>query len=361
MISAITLRPYCLSLHHPWRSAHGSLVERRGWLVRCELAGLSGYGDCAPLLSAGTEDEAAARAWLCAWRARALGRPLDEALEDLTQAGEVSPAASYAAECALCDLAAQVSDLPLACWLEPSIDPAFAVPVNAALGNLAGLTPGHLAASAAEGYRVFKIKLGVDALDVELRRLAELAKALPPFGQFRLDANGAWSLDQARLALTTLSDLPIEALEEPLTDPDPVILAALQAQVEFPLALDESLTWSDFYTDLAQVPVRRLVLKPAALGGLRRTLGMAKAAQAAGLQVVVTSLLESAAGLWPTLHLAAAIGSPIPQGLATAGWLTRDLGESPRPERGRIPLSVGPGGGFRPYSNPRSDTASPPP
>jgi o-succinylbenzoate synthase len=225
------------------------------------------------------------------------------------------------------------------------------VPVNAALGSLAGLTPEHLAASAAEGYRVFKIKVGIEALDVEMHRLAELVKALPPQGQFRLDANGAWTLDQARLALAALSDLPIEALEEPLSDPDPATLAALQAKVEFPLALDESLIHPDLWPDLAQAPVRRLVLKPAALGGLRRTLALVRVAQSAGIEVVVTSLIDSAAGLWPTLHLAAAIGSPIPQGLATAGWLTRDLGEPPRPEGGWMRVPTGPGGGFRPWSN----------
>ena len=112
--------------------------------------------------------------------------------------------------------------------------------------------------------------------------------------------------------------------------------------------MDESLTRGGVWPNAAVAPVRRLVLKPAVLGGLRRTLALARAAEAAGRELVVTSLIESAAGLWPTVHLAAAIASPIPQGLATAGWLAEDLGEAPRARAGRITIPNVPGGGFRP-------------
>ncbi len=95
--------------------------------------------------------------------------------------------------------------------------------------------------------------------------------------------------------------------------------------------------------------MRRLVLKPAALGGLRRTLALARRLQAGGIEVVITSLIESAAGLWPTAQLAAAIGSPIPQGLATADWLREDLGPPPRVQAGHLDLPDSPGSGFVRY------------
>lgn len=349
MISAVDLAPYRLPLRRPWRSARGEMGERRGWLVRCGADGRTGYGDCAPLPVAGTEEPAAALVWLNAWRARALGRPVDLALADLAGDTGPAPAARYAAECALADLAAQAAGLPLAIWLAPGAD--LAVPVNAALGPLAELTRQDLAA--APGYRVYKVKLGLGDLGAELAHLADLAEALPRGSAFRLDANGAWDLAEARRALTVLNGLPVESLEEPLGDPTPEALARLQAEAAFPLALDESLVrpgpaWDPSW-DPAELPVRRLVLKPHALGGLGRTLDLARRAQAAGLEVVVTSLIESAAGLWPTLHLAAAIASPIPQGLATADWLGRDLGEAPRAEGGYIRVSPTPGTGFRPY------------
>jgi L-alanine-DL-glutamate epimerase-like enolase superfamily enzyme len=64
---------------------------------------------------------------------------------------------------------------------------------------------------------------------------------------------------------------------------------------------------------------------------------------------VVTSVVESAAGLWPTAQLAAATGSRIPHGLATADWLAADLGGAPRPIGGRLWLPARPGSGFKPH------------
>ncbi len=347
MITAIALDPYRLPLRRPWRSARGEIGERRGWLVRIEAGALVGFGDCAPLPSAGTEGEGAAWDWLGAWRQRSIGQSLGAALAELDRDGRWSPAARYAAECAVADLAAQVAAVPLARWLDSGLGRSapLSVPVNAALGPLGGLTPREIEDCASEGYRVFKVKVGLDGLDAELNWLGDLAQCLPPGGQFRLDANGAWTLAEARRAVTVLNSLPVESLEEPLCDPAPGQMRQLQVEARFPLALDESLTRAGVWPNFAMVPVRRLVLKPAALGGLRRTLALARAAEAAGREVVVTSLIESAAGLWPTVHLAAAIGSPIPQGLATAGWLGEDLGR-PR-ARGlgvsRSPRS--PGGG----------------
>ena len=94
--------------------------------------------------------------------------------------------------------------------------------------------------------------------------------------------------------------------------------------------------------------MRRLVLKPATFGGLQRTLSLARAATNLGFEVVLTSLIESAAGLWPSLQLAAALSSPIPQGLATSSWLAHDLGRVPDPEQGRIWLGQHRGSGFIP-------------
>lgn len=355
MISAIALDPYRLALRRPWHSARGCLRARLGWLVRIEADGLAGYGDCAPLPDAGTEDGATAWAWLCAWRERSIGRPLDLALGDLARDDPLAPAAAFAAECALADLSAQAAGVPLARWLNPGLAPPvpLSVPVNAALGPLGLVMPADIEASAAEGYRVFKVKLGLDGVDAELNRLVELAPYLPNGGRFRLDANGAWTPAEARRAVAALSRLPVEALEEPLRDPAPESLRELQGEAAFPLALDETLASAAARVDPAEVPVRRLVLKPAVLGGLRRTLALARAAAAADIEVVVTSLIESAAGLWPTVHLAAAIASPIPQGLATADWLAEDLGEAPRPSAGRIHVSPVNGGGFRPQRGDR--------
>ena len=132
--------------------------------------------------------------------------------------------------------------------------------------------------------------------------------------------------------------------EEPLAEPEDGALAHLQAQTPFDLALDESLARHPAIAP-SSLPVRRLVLKPAALGGLRRTLRLAGQARAAGREVVVTSLVSSAAGLWVEAQLAAATGSSLAHGLATADWLATDVGAPPPVENGMLLLPETPGSG----------------
>jgi o-succinylbenzoate synthase len=349
-IECLTIHPYRLPLTRPWGSARGRLGERLGWLVRVEAGGLSGHGDCPPLPEAGTETHDCAAAALARGCRRLAGLTLGEALGALRPAA--APAAAFALECALLDLRGRLLGVPLRRLLDPGA--ADRVPVNAALGPLDRIGEEDLAAAWAAGFRVLKLKVGIGAADLELARLRALAGQLPAGASLRLDANGAWDLPTATRLIGALAELPIESLEEPLADPDPEALARLQSRAPFPLALDESLqrvlatfpAWGS--PGPGALPVRRAVLKPAVIGGLRPSLALARRLRAAGVEPVVTGVLECAAGLWATAQLAAALGDPIPQGLATAHWLAADLGPAPHPQRGHIELPVSPGSGFLP-------------
>ena len=87
------------------------------------------------------------------------------------------------------------------------------------------------------------------------------------------------------------------------------------------MALDESLT--DLFVDTPpdELPVRRLVLKPTTLGGIRRVMKRAQTAQRAGIDAVVTSTLETSVGLWAVAHVAAALNNHLAHGLGTVEWL----------------------------------------
>jgi o-succinylbenzoate synthase len=342
----LEVSPYRLPLRRTWKSARGTFRERTGWLLCAHAGGLRGYGDCAPLPEAGTEDKETALAALAIWRARARGTPLETLLAWIEADRSPAPAARYAVDCALLDLAAQRAALPLHLWLDPAARDS--VEVNATLGALREATPEAILASCRSGFRVLKVKIGLEAPSVELKRLTALARHLPSGTTLRLDANGAWSLDDAARMVGALNDLPVESLEEPLREPTKGALKRLQAAASYPLALDETLHRGDEQIDLETLPVRRIVLKPAVIGGLRRTQELATRATRLGIEVVLTSLIETAAGIWPTLQLAAATPSPLAHGLATSGWLAHDLGDPPAAAHGRIVLDKRPGSAFHP-------------
>ncbi len=374
LIERLGFKPYSLPLRRPWASAQGVLRERRGWLVWAEADGFIGYGDCAPLSEAGTEAADAAAAVLERLPRALAGCDLERLFAELdpldlaesprplpvrvTRAEGQTPAAHYALACALADLLSQIQGISLRHLLNPAASARVAV--NAMLGAAARIEAAELTACIQRGLRVIKLKVGVDPLKTELAALAAAGRALDSpcpadrAGQtrplLRLDANGAWGFEQARRLIeeSVRLHLPIESLEEPLAEPDPVRLAELQSQAPFALALDESLNTHLRGLDPIQLGVRRLVLKPAVIGGLRQTLALAWHAQRAGLEVVLTSLIDSAAGLWPTAQLAGALANPLAHGLGTGEWLAWDLGVPPAIQAGWIGLPRQPGSGFRP-------------
>lgn len=347
----LTIQSYRLPLRQTWRSARGEVRERVGWLVIASADGMQGYGDCAPLPEAGTEPPVAAEHRLGDWcamaRAATGSDPIAGMLQALSRsASNAAPSADFAVESALLDLQARQHGLPLRRLLATRAPDDIAV--NATLGPAATLTPEQVSAACAQGYRVLKIKVGIRPAAEELLHILAAAQALPSGAVLRLDANGAWDGRTAGAFIAGLAGQPIECIEEPLQTPDDAALARLQQQAAFAIALDESLQRRPQPIDPAQLPVRRLVLKPGVLGGLRPTLHLARRARDAGREVVLTSLLESAAGLWVTAQLAAATGSPLAHGLATGDWLARDLGRAPAAEVGRIALPETPGSGFAP-------------
>lgn len=350
----LQVTPYRLPLRRLWRTARGVLDARAGWLVRAQYEGVAGFGDCAPLPAAGTETAAQAKAQLL--RCSSSGC---EAVDDLLAALDVevsdTPAADCALEAALLDRRARALGLSLRRLL--CADAVDRIAVNAALGGAAALEPSAVQQALAAGFRVLKLKVGAAPMDIELPRIEAVAALLPPGATLRLDANGAWDASTAALWIERLDGLPIDCIEEPIATADDAMLSDLQAAAPFSLALDESLVGRK-HLDARRLPVRRLVLKPGVVGGLRRTLRIAEQARAAGLEVVVTSLVESAAGLWVTAQLAAATGSPLAHGLATADWLSADLGAPPSIEQGWLRLPDTAGSGFLPFDDPSASPSA---
>lgn len=343
-IQTCGLRPYSLPFKQTWRSRHGVLNQRSGWIVELTTdTGLMGLGDCAPLAEAGTEPMDATEPWLNESLPGLIGKKPDHLLVALGPT-ENTPAARCALETALCDLLAQAEDKPLCRWFDPqAVD---RLPVNGAAGALDTGATERCQNLLRQGFEVLKLKVGLRPLPEDIAQLQSLCQNLPAGIMLRLDANGAWSYEQAAEFLNAVSDLPIESLEEPLAQPTPNRLAELQKITSIALALDESLPMLMSVYSLSGLGVKRIILKPTVLGGPLSTLSLARQAQKSGLQVVVTSTLESAVGLHAAAQLAAAVHdrqNPLAHGLATGAWLTDDVAISPPIDRGWLRLSDRPG------------------
>jgi len=174
---------------------------------------------------------------------------------------------------------------------------------------------------ALRGFDCVKVKVG-DPGDID--RVARVRDAVGPDVRIRVDANGAWEVDEAIGRIGALARFDLEYVEEPVRGLE--ALAQVRRQVAVPIAVDESVRSLADARD-ARHAADVLVLKVQPCGGVRRALQWTDAF--AG-PVVVTSMMETSIGLRAGLALAAALPAlPYSCGLGTALALVRDVTADP--------------------------------
>jgi O-succinylbenzoate synthase len=158
----------------------------------------------------------------------------------------------------------------------------------------------------------------------DLARVEAVRDALGPAGRVRVDANGAWTVDEAVAAIAELERVAggLEYVEQPCASVED--LAVVRRRVTAPIAADESIRRAaDPYRvrDLEAADVAVLKVQP--LGGVRACL---RIAEDIGMPVVVSSALETSLGLAAGVALAAALPTlDHACGLATRALLTADV------------------------------------
>src|SRR3954469_7063131 len=159
-------------------------------------------------------------------------------------------------------------------------------------------------------------------------RVEAVRDALGPSGRGRVDANGAWPVDDAVTAIKALDAAAsgLEYVEQPCATVEE--LAAVRRQVDVPIAADESIRRAaDPYRVRELEAADIAVLKVQPLGGVRACL---RIAEDIGLPVVVSSALETSVGIGAGLALAAALPElPYACGLATVQLLAADVVADP--------------------------------
>ena len=188
------------------------------------------------------------------------------------------------------------------------------------------------------GCRTAKVKVAEPggSLADDVARVEAVRDALGPHGKVRVDANGAWSVDEAVEALKRLDAFELEYAEQPVRTLEE--MAALRKRIDVRLAADESVRTAEDPLRVAGLEAADIVvLKVQPLGGVRRSL---EVADACGLPVVVSSAVETSVGLAAGVALAAALPElEFACGLGTAQLLADDVTSTPlSPVDGVVPV-----------------------
>ena len=333
----VSIEQRTLRFRSPLQTSYGALAERELLELTIEGGdGVPGRGESAPLEP--YDGVAAGRAL----QALEAYRPILEdgdalaggELLDACHAADDLPQALAAVDMALWDRAGRRAGCAVAQLLgEPVLD---AVAVNATIGaqDRAGAAASAAAARQA-GFRCVKLKVGIGD---DAGRVAAVRAALGPQAELRLDANGAWTADEAVAAIEVLAPAGLELVEEPVHG-----LAALREvreRVAVRIAMDESAAEPGA---LASGAADAVCLKLARCGGISGLLACASLVRASGAEPYVASTFDGPLGIAAALHAAAALRITTACGLATLD-LFEDAGAAGLAARdGAIAVPRGPG------------------
>lgn len=182
------------------------------------------------------------------------------------------------------------------------------------------------------GFSCIKLKIGVN-WKAEYEILKNLRKKYAPKQlEIRVDANGGFSPENAKIVLQQLSDLSIHSIEQPIKAGNWQEMAKLCAETPTPIALDEELIGViNFDTKerlLQEIKPQYIILKPALVGGFSGSDEWISLAEKYNIQWWITSALESNIGLNAIAQYTFLKNNKMPQGLGTGGLFTNNFESS---------------------------------
>src|SRR5262245_14230957 len=208
-------------------------------------------------------------------------------------------------EMALWDILGKAAGLPLYRLLGGPVRDA--VPTKFSISGAEPAKAAEIAAWAAgEGFRMVKVKVGIDP-DGDVARVRAVREAIGPRMRLGVDANGGWSVRVAIQTIRRLLEIGIDFVEQPVPALDTAWLAEVRRSVPVPIMADESV----FSLQDAMAVVRAgaadiLSLYVGKGGGIGPARKAAAVVEAAGLAATVGSNLELGVASAAMVHLAMA-------------------------------------------------------
>lgn len=255
--------------------------------------------------------------------------------------------AAGAIDIALHDIAGKVLDVPVAELLGGVT--RREIPALTMVGS--GVPDADIAAARAkydQGYRWFKVKLGIGDIADELSTVLGMRAELPADAIVSGDANQGWSEPEAIRFLTALDGEDIRFIEQPIRQGDHAAMLRVTHASPIPICADQSV---HSFADIAsfwRTGVAGVSLKLVKLGGITGVMRGAHLCEALGLSInLAGKIAESSVAAAANIHCAAAMRaidfgcSPGNQGISS------DVSTKPLTiEDGHYTLPTGPGLGI---------------
>jgi muconate cycloisomerase len=293
-VPSIGFRTLYLKKRFPLAISRGVIEGSENLFVSLTEDGVTGWGEMAPGGTEGAGTAAEGQAMLD--RFWGDGPDPDWSIHRIdaeARAAGVAACALAALDMALWDLRAKQAGMPLSRLLGLG---RRAVPTSVTIGiNPPEVVRERVPLLLAAGAKALKIKLGSPAgVEADKAMFAAVIEAAAGSSAvLRVDANGGWTLPQARDMMAWLAARGVEYIEQPLKQGQEADLPALFRDRPLPIFVDESLRVSADVPALAD-RCDGVNLKLMKCGGITEALRIVAVARACGLQTMIGCMGESA-------------------------------------------------------------------
>lgn len=359
-IVSVVAEPLSVALRDPFVIANARIDVTRAALVSVQLADATGqialgHGEAAALPPVTRDDQPQLLAAIATAASALQGSELEH-FEQLTalldeRLGSYPPARA-GVECAILDAWARLTRVPVCGLISGRAPRALVTDITLPIAD-ARHSAQLAAAYRADGFRVFKLKVGVD-LDADVRVLRAVQQQVSD-AVFRLDANGGFDARQALqlLAAARAGGVTLECFEQPCAREDVEGMARVTREAGVPVIADESVrSMDDLERVIEHAAADGVNLKLVKSGGLLAARDIGERARAAGLSVMCGGMVETRLGMTAMAHVACALEAVEYIDLDTAFLLASDPFEGGYREQGPA-LAIGPAPGLDVRVKPR--------
>lgn len=332
------LKSHTLNFHFEAGTSRGVLTNKTSYLLKIEQDGRVGIGEAGPLrgLSPEFEEDCSRSFQTILDELPAIPTTLDSIPAYLENIPFQFPSLRMAMEMALID------------WMKTGNGQYFTnsfstqeapIPINGLIwmGNPAFMRE-QIDSKLAAGYNCLKLKIGAIDFEEEIEILREIRSrySVTDLG-IRVDANGAFSPNNAVEKLERLAVFNLHSIEQPIKAGQQEEMNKLCRQEIIPIALDEELIGVENRSALLKaIKPSYIILKPSLLGGFQATRQWITAAEEMGISWWITSALESNIGLQAIAQFTASFNNPLPQGLGTGQLYTNNFESALYIQQGNI-------------------------